>query len=265
MMQQRKKPGTGALPYCWWKMIPPLRAVLKSILEIQSFNVLETDSKVGAMAILGDDENTIHVMILDLGLPPKAHTTEEGLDVIVQTTSAMHATKIIVLTGQDEEKSALDAIREGAFDFLSKPAKSEDILTAVNRAILFHSKEQDLSIDGMTRVYHINTICGEETAMAVSDIEFMELDTVHVKGKKIISKIFHPLGLKSEVSEHMKKILEQHNHALNCYYEKNFTEADDVFCRLIQQNTGYEDCYRYMLHQVAEKKNITTVMQGEIS
>jgi len=42
---------------------PPLRAVLKSILEIQSFNVLETDSKVGAMAILGDDENTIHVMI----------------------------------------------------------------------------------------------------------------------------------------------------------------------------------------------------------
>jgi len=133
-------------------MIPPLRAVLKSILEIQSFNVLETDSKVGAMAILGDDENTIHVMILDLGLPPKAHTTEEGLDVIVQTTSAMHATKIIVLTGQDEEKSALDAIREGAFDFLSKPAKSEDILTAVNRAILFHSKEQDLSADGLTRL-----------------------------------------------------------------------------------------------------------------
>ena len=131
---------------------PPLRAILKSILEIQGFNVLETDSKIGAMAILGDDSNTIHVMILDLGLPPKAHTTEEGLNVIVQTTSAMHATKIVVLTGQDEEKSALDAIREGAFDFLSKPARSEDILTAVNRAILFHSKEQDLSADGMTRL-----------------------------------------------------------------------------------------------------------------
>jgi len=131
---------------------PPLRAILKSILEIQGFNVLETDSKISAMAILGDDSNTIHVMILDLGLPPKAHTTEEGLNVIVQTTSAMHATKIVVLTGQDEEKSALDAIREGAFDFLSKPARSEDILTAVNRAILFHSKEQDLSADGMTRL-----------------------------------------------------------------------------------------------------------------
>jgi len=131
---------------------PPLRAVLKSIMEIHGFNVLETDSKLGAMEILGDDSKTIHVMILDLGLPPKAHTTEEGLDVIRLASSAMHKTKIIVLTGQDEEKSALDAIREGAFDFLSKPATSEDILTAVNRAVLFHSKEKDLSDDGMARL-----------------------------------------------------------------------------------------------------------------
>lgn len=132
-----------------------LRVVLKSVLEIQGFNILETDSKLGAMEVLDQDDTLIHVMILDLGLPPKAHTTEEGLDVIRQTAAAMHSTKIIVLTGQDEEKSALDAIREGAFDFLAKPASSEDILTAVNRAILFHSKEQDLSADGMARL-HLN-------------------------------------------------------------------------------------------------------------
>ncbi len=117
----------------------------------------------------------------------------------------------------------------------------------------------------MTRIYHVDTICGEETAMAATDIEFMELDTVYVRGKKIISKIFHPLGLKSETSESLKKVLEQHKHALNSYYDKDFTEADHQFCKLIQQNTGFEDYYRYMLHQVAEKKNITSVMQGEIS
>ena len=131
---------------------PALRSMLSNVLEMQGFNIMETDSKLGAMKILNDDTSTINVMILDLGLPPKAHTTEEGLDVIRQTTSAMHATKIIVLTGQDEEKSALDAIREGAFDFLSKPASSEDILNSVNRAVLFHSKEQDMSAGGMTRL-----------------------------------------------------------------------------------------------------------------
>jgi len=34
---------------------------------------------------------------------------------------------------------------------------------------------------------------------------------------------------------------------------------------LIQQNTGFEEYYRYMLQQVAEKKNSTTVSQGKIS
>lgn len=131
---------------------PPLRSILCSTLEMQGFNVLETDSKIGAMEIINDPDNTIHAMILDLGLPPKPHTTEEGLDVIRQIADAMHTTKIVVLTGQDEEKSALDAIREGAFDFLSKPASAEDILNAVNRAILFHSKEQDMSAGGMTRL-----------------------------------------------------------------------------------------------------------------
>jgi hypothetical protein len=93
----------------------------------------------------------------------------------------------------------------------------------------------------------------------------MELDTVHVRGKKIISKIFHPIALKSEISEDQKQALELHKQALTCYYDSNFTEADDLFCRLIQQNTGFEDYYRYMLTQVANKNNSTTVMQGEIS
>lgn len=117
----------------------------------------------------------------------------------------------------------------------------------------------------MTRVYHVPTICGEETVQNVNDIEFMELDTVHVRGKKIISRIFHPIGLKTDISEEQKNALELHKKALAFYYDKNFAEADDLFCRLIQQNTGFEEYYRYMLQQVAEKKNSTTVSQGKIS
>lgn len=117
----------------------------------------------------------------------------------------------------------------------------------------------------MTRIYHVSTICGEETAKQIDDIEFMELDTVHVKGKKIITRIYTPLGPKPEVSDHQKQCLEQHRKALEHYYGKQFQEADDLFCRLIQMNTGYENYYRYMLQQVAANRNVTTVQQGEIS
>lgn len=129
-----------------------LRAMLKNVLEMEGFATLEADTRHDAMAYLNDSSRQIKVMVLDLGLPPKAHTTDEGLDVIKEVATKLLATKIIVLTGQDEEKSALDAIREGAFDFLAKPATAEDILNSVNRAFLFHRKEQDLSASGVKRL-----------------------------------------------------------------------------------------------------------------
>ena len=65
----------------------------------------------------------------------------------------LHRAKIVVLTGQDEESSALAAIKEGAFDFLSKPSHSADILNAVQRAVLFYRKELTLEVEeGLTRL-----------------------------------------------------------------------------------------------------------------
>ena len=128
-----------------------LRGMLSNGLDMQGFTVLESSSKDTAMEALAGEQE-ISVMILDLGLPPNEHTTEEGLSVIRKVMNAQYLTKIIVLTGQDEEQSALEAIKEGAFDFLSKPADLANILSAVNRALLFHRKEKAMSQDGMTRL-----------------------------------------------------------------------------------------------------------------
>lgn len=132
-----------------------LRKMLYNSLDMQGFAVTEADSRQSALNTLRD-QSEISVVILDLGLPPMEHTTDEGLGVIRQIAEHMIPVKIIVLTGQDEEKSALDAIREGAFDFLSKPASFEDILLSVNRAFLFHKKEMAMSADGLTRL-QLNT------------------------------------------------------------------------------------------------------------
>jgi DNA-binding NtrC family response regulator len=129
-----------------------LRQMLRSVLEIHGLLVEEADSKASAeQALLGNDD--IAVIILDLGLPPSAHTTAEGLATIQLVSEKMYAAKIVVLTGQDEESSALAAIKAGAFDFLAKPSKSEDILNAVKRATLFYKKERYLAKEeGLTRL-----------------------------------------------------------------------------------------------------------------
>ena len=128
-----------------------LRGALRSTLELNSYEVMEADSRKSALKVLSSNAE-IGALILDLGMPPAEHSTEEGIAVIRELYISLHPAKIIVLTGQDEQSSALAAIQEGAFDFLAKPAKSNDIINALRRAFLFHRNEQAMALQGMTRL-----------------------------------------------------------------------------------------------------------------
>jgi DNA-binding NtrC family response regulator len=130
---------------------PALRIMLRGILELQDFIVSEAESSADGLAKLRADA-TITVIILDLGLPPHAHDITEGITTLKAIQSDILPVKVIVLTGQDQEAAALEAIREGAFDFLAKPASADTILRAVRRAILFLQKERELGAQGITRI-----------------------------------------------------------------------------------------------------------------
>ncbi|TVQ54983.1 MAG: response regulator [Phycisphaerales bacterium] len=60
-------------------------------------------------------EETVDVVLLDLGLPDS-----QGLDTLAQTVAAAPLLPIIVLTGRDDEKLAMDSLRNGAQDYLTK-------------------------------------------------------------------------------------------------------------------------------------------------
>ena len=130
---------------------PALRIMLRGILELQDFIVSEAQSKAEGLAKLRADA-AITVIILDLGLPPHAHDITEGIATLTAILDDILPVKVIVLTGQDQEAAALEAIREGAFDFLAKPATADAILRAVRRAQLFLKKERELGAQGITRI-----------------------------------------------------------------------------------------------------------------
>ncbi len=130
---------------------PALRTMLRGILELQDFVVSESDSRSAALEKLHAD-SSMTVIILDLGLPPHAHDITEGIATLKAIQADILPVKVIVLTGQDQEAAALEAIREGAFDFLAKPATAESILRAVRRALLFLQKERELGDEGITRI-----------------------------------------------------------------------------------------------------------------
>tara|TARA_R110002073_G_scaffold232877_2_gene394019 strand:- start:832 stop:1464 length:633 start_codon:yes stop_codon:yes gene_type:complete len=128
-----------------------LRTLLAGIIGSKGYHILQAERRDEALEMLNDFPD-IAAIVCDLGLPPQPHNTVEGLATIRDIQKIPAAPKIIVLTGQDQESSALEAIREGAFDFLPKPAQADQILSALDRALLFHRKERDLASDGVTRL-----------------------------------------------------------------------------------------------------------------
>jgi len=74
------------------------------------------------------------VVTMDLGLPPDPDSVSEGFKLLEQMLAIEPATKVIVLTGQNDQANALRAVALGAYDFLAKPFEPEVLTLTVDRA-----------------------------------------------------------------------------------------------------------------------------------
>ena len=74
------------------------------------------------------------VVTMDLGLPPDPDSVSEGFRLLEQMLDIQPATKVIVLTGQNDQANALRAVSLGAYDFLAKPFEPEMLNHVVERA-----------------------------------------------------------------------------------------------------------------------------------
>jgi two-component system NtrC family response regulator len=99
----------------------------------------------------GDREsalNQVHrhnpaVVTMDLGLPPDADSVSEGFRLLEQILSAAPDTKVIVLTGQNDQTNALRAIGLGAYDFFAKPFEPELLALTIERAFRLYDLQQE--------------------------------------------------------------------------------------------------------------------------
>ena len=92
------------------------------------WEVYEADSGEVALAIMED--TPCEVMLLDLRM-----TGMDGLAVMRRTKERWPETMIIIMTAYASIDSAIEAVRQGAFDYLRKPCSVDDIIACVNRAM----------------------------------------------------------------------------------------------------------------------------------
>ena len=83
------------------------------------------------------------VVTMDLGLPPDADAVSEGFKLLEQILASSTDTKVIVLTGQNDQSNALKAVAMGAYDFLAKPFEPEVLNLCVERAFRMYELQAE--------------------------------------------------------------------------------------------------------------------------
>jgi two-component system NtrC family response regulator len=74
------------------------------------------------------------IVTLDLGLPPRVNSVDEGFSVLNDILLQDVGAKVIVVTGQEEREHALKAIDQGAYDFFCKPIQIDELRVVLGRA-----------------------------------------------------------------------------------------------------------------------------------
>jgi DNA-binding NtrC family response regulator len=115
----------------------------------KKYDVTEASTAPDAIAIL--EQTMFDAAIVDMGLPPNEQSPVEGQRVIEKILETSQC-KVIVLTGQGTKECAMGALERGAFDFLLKPVKMEQLLFSLERAELFSKTEKELQKQGVERI-----------------------------------------------------------------------------------------------------------------
>ena len=126
-----------------------LASYLAGVMSDVGFEVYCAHSRAEALAIHPQPL----LALVDLGLPPAESRITEGMFLLDALLAHDPHTKIIVVTGQDEESAAFEAVRRGAFDFLTKPAAMADVKASIRRAALFLHQEEHLTETGEARLH----------------------------------------------------------------------------------------------------------------
>jgi two-component system nitrogen regulation response regulator GlnG len=116
---------------------PLIRAALAFALE-SDWEVLEAGSRAEALAQLDAPGAPPLLALVDLGLPPDPHAPGEGLALITDLADRHPRLRVLVLTGQQPDRTLSLAYACGAVDFLAKPVSVDTLRErlALQREIL---------------------------------------------------------------------------------------------------------------------------------
>ncbi len=134
--------------------------MIAEVLVARGFEARAVDS--GAAALAAIEAATPDLVVSDVRMQPMG-----GIEVLRRVRAAHPEIIFILMTAFGTLESAIEAVREGAYDYVSKPFKMEELLLVVDRALESRRiAEENRDLRGALREQQgISEIVGRSAAM----------------------------------------------------------------------------------------------------
>ena len=141
---------------------PTIRMLLSRILELEGYEVLKAKDRATALYTLKNNE--VQGVLCDVFLPDG-----NGVDMVEELQQLVPAAKIILLTAHGNIPDGVQAIKNGAFDYIVKGDDNRKIIPIVNRAmdaIATELKQQGKKKEVRANSFTFDNIVGKSPALS---------------------------------------------------------------------------------------------------
>lgn len=137
-----------------------LRDVLNAVLQREGFDVLLAATGEEGLNLLDNEE--IDLIILDMMLPGIS-----GIETLRSVKETNPALPVIIITAYSSIDGAIEAMKQGAYHYIPKPFKNEEVVITVNKALEQRrlSRENERLKAELAQKYSYSNIIGKSEPM----------------------------------------------------------------------------------------------------
>ncbi len=143
--------------------MPEIRITMAEVLKNKGFAVDMAND--GQEAIDKSGKRFFDIVLTDLAMPRK-----DGMDVLRFLKENSPETICIIITGFGTIEGTVEAMRNGAFDYLTKPVKSDEVIVVIDKALEVRQlrRENETLKQELRNIYCFDNIVG--TSPAIQDV-----------------------------------------------------------------------------------------------